>query len=313
MARPAAAASSRDAGRPFGAGTKIAASASTARAAVPSPRGAHVDAVAQEARNRRPPDSGFVRSSTSSQSGSSCERAERRRARARAPSGATRARSGSASGRGRRARCRRPRRGPGSRRGSARRPPRRSLGRRDQRVDPAEQPLALGAARRIAEPVRREEGRDASALGVAQREVRERGSPGSKPWTTSKRPCASASARFARRRRARRSGCGARSAPPGPSATSSGLERRRAARARPAARSAARFDGASTVTECPSTRSSCATPATCSLTSCGCDHANGVTRQMRRPIGSSLAARSSTSYGSIEEDQSRPRAALVDL
>ena len=49
------------------------------------------------------------------------------------------------------------------------------------------------------------------------------------------------------------------------------------------------MDGASTVTECPSFRSSPATPATWSLTSCGTDHANGVTRQIL--IGSSLGAR----------------------
>ena len=49
---------------------------------------------------------------------------------------------------------------------------------------------------------------------------------------------------------------------------------------RPSRRSAARLDGASTVTEWPSFRSSAATPATWSLTSCGADHANGVTRQI---------------------------------
>ena len=49
---------------------------------------------------------------------------------------------------------------------------------------------------------------------------------------------------------------------------------------RPSRRSAPRLDGASTVTECPSVRSSPATPATWSLTSCGTDHANGVTRQI---------------------------------
>src|SRR5438034_8371887 len=54
---------------------------------------------------------------------------------------------------------------------------------------------------------------------------------------------------------------------------------------RPAIKSAARVDGASTVTEWPIARSSCARPATCSLTSWGRDHANGVTRQTRRPIG----------------------------
>src|SRR5215211_6069318 len=50
---------------------------------------------------------------------------------------------------------------------------------------------------------------------------------------------------------------------------------------RPARRSAARLDGASTLTTCPSSRSADAAPATCSLTSCGFDQENGVTRQMR--------------------------------
>ena len=65
----------------------------------------------------------------------------------------------------------------------------------------------------------------------------------------------------------------------GPTAITSGDAPSRRAR-RPAASSPARADGASTVTACPSARSSCATPATCSFTSCGCDHANGVTRQI---------------------------------
>jgi CDGSH iron-sulfur domain-containing protein 3 len=51
------------------------------------------------------------------------------------------------------------------------------------------------------------------------------------------------------------------------------------------------------VTSWPSRRRASAAPATWSLTSCGCDHANGVTRQMRRPTvrdcraGGSLSAR----------------------
>ena len=49
---------------------------------------------------------------------------------------------------------------------------------------------------------------------------------------------------------------------------------------RPSRRSAALPDGASTVTRCPSLRSSAATPATWSLTSCGTDQENGVTRQI---------------------------------
>src|SRR5437868_1728895 len=50
---------------------------------------------------------------------------------------------------------------------------------------------------------------------------------------------------------------------------------------RPSSRSAARVDGATTVTSWPRVRSPAAIPATCSFTSWGCDHANGVTRQMR--------------------------------
>ena len=43
--------------------------------------------------------------------------------------------------------------------------------------------------------------------------------------------------------------------------------------------------GRATVTECPRSRRAAATPATCSLMSCGCDHANGVTRQIRSSFG----------------------------
>ena len=51
------------------------------------------------------------------------------------------------------------------------------LGGGDQRVDPGEQLLAQGPPRRIAEPVGREEARDAERLGVAQREVRDARQP----------------------------------------------------------------------------------------------------------------------------------------
>ena len=70
----------------------------------------------------------------------------------------------------------------------------------------------------------------------------------------------------------------------GPSATSSSSSRPAASARRPAARSRARFDGASTVTEWPRARSSRASPATCSFTSCGCDQAKGVTRATRSAI-----------------------------
>ena len=134
--------------------------------------------------------------------------------------------------------------------------------RREQRVDPAEQPLALRAPRRVGEALRREERRDGEALGVAQREVRE------------------ARQRRARSRARRRSGrCGARAR--GSSARRRGTPTRLRreigtagpsddeplssseplwSASRPAARSAARFDDARIVTACPSTRSSCAMP-----------------------------------------------------
>jgi hypothetical protein len=54
----------------------------------------------------------------------------------------------------------------------------------------------------------------------------------------------------------------------GPSATTSASSPSSSAR-RPAASSFARFDEARIVTEWPSARSSLATPATCSFTSCG--------------------------------------------
>jgi hypothetical protein len=111
------------------------------------------------------------------------------------------------------------------------------------------------------------------------------GRPGSKPCTTSKRPSRRARDRFVRtptgtptRLRREIGTAGPRTTSPSPSneplfnAT------------RPAARSAARFDDAMMVTAWPSARSSRAIPATCSFTSCGCDQANGVTRQIRSAI-----------------------------
>ena len=46
----------------------------------------------------------------------------------------------------------------------------------------------------------------------------------------------------------------------------------------------ARDEGATTVTLWPRRRRASAAPRTCSLTSCGCDHENGVTKQMRSAI-----------------------------
>ena len=81
-----------------------------------------------------------------------------------------------------------------------RRPPRAvSVARREQRVEPAEQPLALRSAPAGRRAARREKN-VATVSASASRSARyERlGRPGSKPCTTSKRPAASATARFAR-------------------------------------------------------------------------------------------------------------------
>ena len=155
----------------------------------------------------------------------------------------------------------------------------RRLREREQRVDPAEQPFALCARGRV--PSRSGEAKVATASALASRSARyERdGSAGSKPWTTSNSPCATASARFARTptgtpsRDRRDTGTAA------PTAITSRRSPRASAR-RPASRSPARVDGARTVTSWPRARSPRASPATCSFTSCGCDHANGVTRQI---------------------------------
>src|SRR5215213_4408285 len=90
----------------------------------------------------------------------------------------------------------------------------------------------------------------------------------------------------------------------GPRAITSATPPSRSAR-RPATRSAARVEGASTVTSWSSALSSRATPATCSLTSCGRDQANGVTRQTRRPIGgeSSRVGRGVPGSGPAQDDR----------
>jgi hypothetical protein len=51
------------------------------------------------------------------------------------------------------------------------------LARREQRVDAGEQPLALGAAGRVTEPLGRKEGRRGERRGIAEREVREARQP----------------------------------------------------------------------------------------------------------------------------------------
>ena len=50
---------------------------------------------------------------------------------------------------------------------------------------------------------------------------------------------------------------------------------------------------AAPVTSWPRARKAFATPSTCALTSCGCDHANGVTKQIRRLTGRKLQAEAS--------------------
>ena len=152
----------------------------------------------------------------------------------------------------------------------------------EQRVGPAEQPLALRAARRVAQPLGREEGGRRQRPRLAQREVREaRQARARSACTTSKLPRASASARFARTPTGTPMRLRREMGRAGPSAITSASSPSWSAR-RPARRSAARPDGASTVTEWPSSRRPAARPATCSLTSCGCDQENGVTRQMRK-------------------------------
>ena len=154
-----------------------------------------------------------------------------------------------------------------------------------------EQPFALARCRAGSRAARaRRSVATASASRVAQREVREAREPGSKPCTTSKR------AAREREREVRAHADG--DADPAAARDRDGRPERDHVRARlrsaerAAARRrgrAARLDGARTVTACPSARSSAATPATCSFTSCGCDHANGVTRQIRRATSSSGA------------------------
>ena len=119
----------------------------------------------------------------------------------------------------------------------------RRLGERDQRVEAREQLLALRAGRRVAEPVRRRERRDAQRVAVAEREVGERRQAGLEAVHDVEPPCCSASDRFA---------CTPTGTPicerreigtAGPTAITSALSPRCSAR-RPASRSAARVDGA---------------------------------------------------------------------
>ena len=152
-------------------------------------------------------------------------------------------------------------------------------------VDPAEQPLALRAPRWIDR--RSGEKNVATARLSASRSARydRLGSAGSKPWTTSKRPCRARARGSSARRAGRPSDCAARSARPGRARRARRRRRRRcAARAGPRRGRRAVRRGEDRHARGPARAALCAMPATCSLTSCGCDHANGVTRQIRRAI-----------------------------
>ena len=86
---------------------------------------------------------------------------------------------------------------------------------RDQRVEPAEQLLALRAGGRIAEPVRRGERGDRERVGVAEREVGERRQPGLEAvHDVELRPARARAPGSPGRRPARPSASGARSGSP---------------------------------------------------------------------------------------------------
>src|SRR5581483_1588541 len=104
------------------------------------------------------------------------------------------------------------------------------------------------------------------------------GSPGSKPWTMSYAPFESATERLARHPTGTPMLLRREIGTAGPIAITS-ASAAPSSELRPALRCSARPEGASTVTVLPSSRSPAATPATWSLTSCGADHENGVTRQ----------------------------------
>ena len=182
--------------------------------------------------------------------------------------------------RGRRASCRRRERRGGSRPGTApRRPRERSRSARAaRRAGRAASPAASGRAG----------SRDGSARRTSRpRARRRRGARGTRATASRARNRARRRTRPVRgratgwrgRRPARPSASGARSGSPAPTAITSACSRFASAR-RPASRSPPRVDGASTVTSWPRLRRAPATPATCSLTSCGCDQANGVTKQI---------------------------------
>ena len=174
----------------------------------------------------------------------------------------------------------------GSRPGSAAPQPRAvSSARREQRVEPAEQPLALrpaaagtraARARRTSPTVSASESRSAryERLGQAGLEAVDDVEAAAGERDREVRADADGHAHAA----------AARDRHGGAERDEVGVAGRVASARRPAARSRARFDGASTVDRWPRARSSSASPATCSLTSCGCDQENGVTRAIRNAI-----------------------------
>ena len=208
------------------------------------------------------------------------------RARAGAPSGATRARCAAPCPPARTVSCPLPRTRGCTRRGNARPlrrqwfPTPRAAGRSARagaRAVRAPAGIRGAPARRTSRP---RDSRRRATRGTRGSAARAR----SRARRRTARVAARATGSFARRP-ARRRGCGARSEPPGRGRRA---RRRRTircgARRVPRRRSAARFDDAMIVTAWPSARSSRAIPATCSFTSCGCDQANGVTRQIRSAI-----------------------------
>ena len=155
------------------------------------------------------------------------------------------------------------------------------LGERDQRVDAAEQLLARRTRGRIAEPVRRDERRDRERVGVAEREVRERRQPGLEAVDdveSERERLAKVGLHADRDAELRAPRDGDRR----PDRDHVGpLARGERAPAREqVGRLRRRCDDRDLVAPA---RSPSATPRTWSLTSCGCDQANGVTRQTLTP------------------------------
>ena len=261
--RPAAPRASRASARPRtvrgrAAGSSAAASAAPCGRARPPSRAARAAAAARRGRRR----SGRARA--------------RRRSAAASPPGRTRS-------------CRRRAGSPRSRRGSARR--RASIALSD--VPSSASTRARSFARwflRGGTAIRSVEKNVAAVVVSASSSAAEDrlGRPGSKPCTTSKRAERERGGQVrADAHRQRRPARSARSARPRRSRRRLAERRRAAARGGPPAGRRRARRARRSVTAWPRRRSASALPRTCSLTSSGCDHENGVTKQMRRPIGGS--------------------------